>query len=286
MRQILAVSGLLALSVAAVGTASAQPVDRPAWSCSFQRSIEACGLHQQGRDGGRAQLLPRGRDDGGAVLLHTEPGDDRVNGSGNWERNDLLLPPSAAYCNEGQEEWWAHSVLFPGDFIMPRDGGVVMDFHHNASSGQANFELQTIAGIGLRFRGYGGARVNEGQFTYGIEDPFGAARGTVARNVWYDFVYHVRWSSGSGGYVEAWVNGRRVMRHRGPTLYAGISCYLKIANYHAPHGQPSFVVHDRVLRGSSAAAVALGPLEGVPETEANRKSRGDPAALSAGRGEP
>jgi len=85
----------------------------------------------------------------------------------------------------------------------------------------------------------------------------------VARNVWYDFVYHAKWSATSGGKMEAWLNGKKVMTYNGPTLYSGISCYLKLANYHAAFGQPSSVIHDRVVRGTSAAAVALTPLEGV-----------------------
>jgi hypothetical protein len=280
MRRVATILALLIPAAAGAPGAAAQSGDAPEYFCTFRRSIADCGLREQGRGPGRAMLVSEGRDDESAVRLRTEPGDANVNGSGEWERNDLLLPPSPAYCNEGQEEWWAHSVLFPADFVMPREGGVVMDFHHNASSGQANFELQTIAGLGLRFRGYGGSRVNEGQFTYGIEDPYGAARGTVARNVWYDFVYHVRWSSTRDGYVEAWANGRRVMRHRGPTLYAGIACYLKLANYHAPHGLPSAVVHDRIVRGASALAVATGPLEGVPETQAlARAAPGSPAGV-------
>jgi hypothetical protein len=245
----------------AIPQAAAVTKPSPAFFCTFRTSPTDCGFHVQGKESDRASIVDVGRDGWTAVRLRTEPGDSRVNGSGDWERNDLLLSPSSSYCNNGQEEWWAHSVMFPSDFVFPFAGGIVMDFHHNASRGQANFELQTMRGVGLRFRGYGGGSVNAGQYTYEIPDPYGAARGTVARNVWYDFVYHVKWSEGSDGLMEAWLNGRKVMTHRGPTLYAGISCYFKLANYHAPHGQPSSVIHDRIVRGSSAAEVALTPLQ-------------------------
>ena len=236
-----------------------------AFVCTFANGATDCGFREQAKVPGRATMVNIGRDGGTAVRLHTEPGDDSVNGSGTWERNDLILGPSSGYCNEGQDEWWAHSVLFPSDYVFPPGpgAGIVMDFHHNSSSGQANFELQTIPGIGLRLRGYGGATINGGQYQAVIADPYGAAVGNVARNVWYDFVYHVKWSSGSGGKMEAWLNGRKVMTYNGPTLYTGISCYLKLANYHAAFGQASSVIHDRIVRGTSAAAVALTPLEGV-----------------------
>ena len=237
-----------------------------AFFCTFANGATDCGFREQAKVAGRATMVNVGRDGGTAVRLHTEPGDDSVNGSGTWERNDLTLGVSSGYCNEGQDEWWAHSVLFPTDYVFPPGpgAGIVMDFHHNSSSGQANFELQTIPGIGLRLRGYGGPTINGGQYQAVIPDPFGAPVGSVVKNVWYDFVYHIKWSGGSGGKAEAWLNGKKVMTYNGPTLYTGISCYLKLANYHAPFGLPSSVIHDRIVRGTSAAAVALTPLEGVP----------------------
>lgn len=77
--------------------------------------------------------------------------------------------------------------------------------------------------------------------------------GKIVRNAWYDFVYHVKWSSGSDGFFNAWVNGVQVLAHTGPTLYEGtdgttLGCYLKLANYHDAFGQPTSVIHDRVIR--------------------------------------
>jgi hypothetical protein len=85
----------------------------------------------------------------------------------------------------------------------------------------------------------------------------------VVKNQWYDFVYHVRWSSGSDGFMRAWVNGVKKLDHRGPTLYAGQGCYLKLANYHTPFGQGSSIIHDRVIRGTTWQAVSQTALEGV-----------------------
>ena len=197
-----------------------------------------------------------------ALRLHTEPGDNNVHGSGTWERDDVSYGPSSAYCNQGQEEWWAHSVLFPDDYVFPPgpEAGIIFDFHHNSSSGQSNFEIQTIPGIGLRIRGHGGPVLNEGQYDFVIADPYGAPAGSVTKNVWYDFVYHVKWNSGSSGLMEGWLNGKKVMTYNGPTLYTGIACYLKLANYHAAFGRASSVIHDRIIRGTSAAAVAITPL--------------------------
>jgi hypothetical protein len=254
----------LRIAAAAAAPPPPPPPTSAAFFCTFASSWTECGASEQAKVPGRASIVNIGRDGGTAVRLHTEVGDNSVNGSGTWERNDLHFGQSPTYCQEGMDEWWAHSVLFPSDYVFPPGpgAGIVMDFHHASSSGQANFELQTIPAIGLRMRGYGGPVINGGQYQAVIPDPYGAVA-NVTKNVWYDFVYHAKWSSGSDGRMEAWLNGKKVLTYNGPTLYTGIACYFKLANYHAPFGQASSVIHDRVVRGSSAAAVALTPLEGV-----------------------
>jgi hypothetical protein len=72
----------------------------------------------------------------------------------------------------------------------------------------------------------------------------------------------VRWSSGTDGFMRAWVNGVKKLDHRGPTLYAGQGCYFKLANYHSPFGRSSAVIHDRVIRGTTWQAVSRTTLQG------------------------
>jgi hypothetical protein len=254
------------------GGIAVQPADispAAAFSCTFANSPSDCGFQEQAKVSGRASLANYGREGGTAVRLHTEPGDNNVTGSGSMERNDLWMDQATTDCYEGREQWWAHSILFPDDFAMPTwHMYVIFDFHNSGSGPwQANFHLNFAPGAdstkpgNLIMRGYGGVNSGDGQFT--------ATIGQVTKNVWYDFVYHVKWSSGSDGYFDAWVNGARVLSHRGPTLYAGQGCYLKLANYHVPIadtgslGPASSVIHDRVVRGSTALSVSSGPLEGV-----------------------
>lgn len=236
--------------------------------CSFERSPTDCGFREQAKVPGRATLVDYPRRHGAkAVRLHTEPGDTAVKGSGLWQRTDLTLDQKATGCHEGAEQWWAHSVLFPSDYVPPARGGVVADFHHTGPSGQANFHVDAMP-FGLRLRGFGGAVLNGGRYEVTL--------GPVVRNRWYDFVYHVKWSSGQDGFFFAWVNGAHRLAHRGPTLYAGQGCYFKLANYHSGAGLPSAVIHDRVVRGTSAADVSLTPLEGVapPAAAVRRPSAG------------
>jgi Polysaccharide lyase/Carbohydrate binding module (family 6) len=237
-------------------SATAAPISPTAvnFLCSFATLISDCGFGEQSKVPGRASVVLGGRDGPTSLRLHTEPGDNNVFGSGTAERNDVALSQAATDCYQGREHWWAHSILFPSDYVPPPAGGwgVVMDFHHTGSTGQANFHVDAMPD-GLRLRGYGGATVDSGLFSVPL--------GPVVRNVWYDFVYHVKWSSGPDGVFDAWVNGVKKLSHRGPTLYSGMGCYLKLANYHSPSGMASSVIHDRVLRGTSAAAVSATPLQ-------------------------
>jgi hypothetical protein len=109
-----------------------------------------------------------------------------------------------------------------------------------------------------------------------VDDPvveYGAAIDNLEKGVWYDFVYHVRWSSKPNsdpatGFFDAWVRkhdeltARKLLTYRGPTLYGGEGVYLKLANYHTAFtpAQPSSIIHDRVIRGTTADDVSLTPL--------------------------
>ena len=232
---------------AAFAAPSATKAAGVAWACHFEGTY--CGMTEQSKaEPGRRRAFTRTARDGElAVELTTMSGDDQVHGSGDWERNDLELAPSPDYCNEGQEEWWAVSVLFP-DGYKPTDLGEVMDFHHHADGGQANFNL-VAAPHGLRLHGFYGDVKHP--------DEYKVELGRIRRNAWYDFVYHVKWTAKRDGFFIAWLNGRKVLTHRGPTLYPGISCYLKLANYHAPAHGTSSIVFDRVIRGASAEDVAI-----------------------------
>ncbi|HUF80698.1 MAG TPA: heparin lyase I family protein [Burkholderiales bacterium] len=226
--------------------------------CSFETSPTDCGFVEQAKVYGRATLVNIARHGKKGVLLHTEPGDSHVNGSRMRERNDLALSQTATDCHEGREQWWAHSILFPNDFVVPQSG-VVANFHHSGSTGQANFQIRVKATTVLSFEGAGGLTVATNSRSPGR---YHASIGPLVRNRWYDFVYHVKWSSESDGFMYAWVNGVPKLAHRGPTLYAGQGCYFKLANYHTASG-PSSIIHDRVIRGTSARAVSLTPLQGM-----------------------
>jgi len=77
---------------------------------------------------------------------------------------------------------------------------------------------------------------------------------------WYDFVLHVGWSSSSDqGFIELYLDGKLVVaRHARPTLYAGQSAYLKVANYRYASALPSAIVQDGFRRVVGYAAAVAG----------------------------
>jgi hypothetical protein len=226
--------------------------------CNFRASWSTCGFSEQAKAPDRISLVEVAGVSG--VRLRTLPGDQGIAGSGNAERADLVLSPEATGCFQGQEQWWAHSLLFPSDYTLPVatpaiswPWGVVFDFHHTGSTGQANFQIEVSGDPPqLSFAISAGAMVSNGA-------PGSPTRrwpiGAVVKNRWYEFVYHIKWSAAGDGRFDAWVNGKQLLDYRGPTLYAGQGCYLKLANYHTPVGGPVSVVHARLRRGPSRDAL-------------------------------
>ncbi|HWZ62587.1 MAG TPA: heparin lyase I family protein [Steroidobacteraceae bacterium] len=230
------------------------------FSCDFDGSWSDCGFSAQA--GGPDRIATVDVAGVHAVRLETQPGDTGIAGSGTAERADLQLSPQATGCSQGAEQWWRHMLLFPGDYTAPVatradpwPWGVVFDFHQTGSEGQANFELE-VAGqpSALRMAISAGAVISSGA-------PDSPTRrwtiGPIAKSHWYEFVYHVRWSSGSDGFFSAWVDKRRVIDYRGPTLYAGQGCYLKLANYHTPVGRAVTVMHAQLARAATPQALGL-----------------------------
>jgi hypothetical protein len=276
---LLAAAALLASAADAHAQAPGAWRPAPSFFCVFTSAPSDCGFYEQAKAPGRATLVRPGREGGYAVRLRTHPGDNNVYGSGRAERTDLSLSQAATDCYEGREQWWAHSIMFPDDYVDPPmstpsqwNWGVVFDFHNSApGAGQANFQITAMPVTAIAADRPTGLNFQVAYGTQAKPTLHHAPIGPLVRNVWYDFVYHVKWSAGADGYITAWVNGALKMDYKGPTLYDGQGCYLKLANYHSAFGRPSSVIHDRIVRGSSPEAVALTPLEGLAPLYVDRR---------------
>lgn len=239
-------------------TATSAVPSGAAFACDFSSGWQKCGLMEQAKvTGQRATIESIGGVN--AVRLHTEPGDNNVTGSNTWERNDLTTSQQTTDGYAGREHIWEHSVLFPDDYVQPPQseqggiwhGSLVFDFHDTANvGGPANFEVAVYPATegspgwptGLHLQLTAGNPAAPTKVAVPVQ------KGAVTKNKWYNFKYHVRWADDSTGFFKAWVDGVLYMDHKGPTLYTNQGVYLKLANYHSPHGQPSSVIHARVIR--------------------------------------
>ena len=248
------------------------------WSCDFTKPLAAYAFIVQEKVPGRASIVTaiNGLK---SLRLHTEPGDNNVAGSGSMERCDAYLANPGTLTpvvfGEGVEQWLHHEVMFPNDFMQPTwQRYVIMDLHHTGSTGQANFMLGFERGgkdtdIGnFGFVGFGGAQ-DQGRYGAVITSK------PVERSRWYRFDYHVRWASDASGFFDAWVDGKRVLSNKGPTLYAGQGVYLKLACYSTPVCDPSpaciggplhkptSVLHGNIVLGVTKQSVTSLQLERV-----------------------
>ncbi len=185
-----------------------------------------------------------------AARYEVQPGDNNVSGSGMGERTEALISGQPTGAGEGVEQFWAWSTYFPEDFDSPAGAwNVFTQFHHDGTTGQSNihFELKDKTTIGLRVMG--------GSVTAPVRRDFTLAN--LQRGKWYDFVFRVKWSSSGSGFVEAWVDGSRVLPLVStPTLYSGQNVYLKQGYYRAAYDKTTVIYHDGMRRGTSYAEVA------------------------------
>lgn len=187
---------------------------------------------------------------------------------------DLLLEFHSAYSGDTQpnEEFQVCGTPNSSPSSLPFNTS-------NSAAGTLNQPANTQTGLFLRLYGGTGSPGTDGpgRRNFYLVDPnnlnTGAAgKGMFAPGVWYDFMFHFKWSTGSGGLSEMWINGTKVLSASGANLYQGTSqpgtcngtnnacpTYLKNPNYHAPWDNVSTdgqsIIYDHIVKGSTAAAV-------------------------------
>jgi len=228
--------------------------------------------------GERMRLVSPGRDGGSAIRLATLKRDTNVANSGEgMERNQIQLTPAATGAGEGVEQWWAHSLLIPADsklgdvhgwgmsvfsFWSPPGVSFLLSVNQRGSPPQTFFRAWTS--------GEGGLDRSHTQYQYrtatGQRDIGQCLLDDLQRDVWYDFVHRIKWSSAGQGRHTIWARkaGGQVRKvlDRGTinTLYSGFNPLLKIGSYHDTldiENRSTSAVHDRIRRGTSADAVRM-----------------------------
>ena len=232
---------------------------------------------------------------------HVEVGDTNVAGSNSGERCDVFKGGSELNVNEGADMWYSVSIYLPSDY-NPAPGTNWNDLYafHTSGGGWPGTTIQLTylnrepnapnesypdlpqpgkVALGL----FGGPNFNEiNSESYNVFSP--------ERNKWYDFIFHVKWSSqgSEGGYfyknppadpnqtgfIEMYINGQEYNpagwsngpvagRHYRPTLFSGLGGYTKLTNYRdGGASQASTIYFDESRAGTSRCAVQVGGCAG------------------------
>jgi hypothetical protein len=240
-------------------------------------------------DTSRIALIDIARTGAKGLKFTTQDLDDCVHGSKPRERSMANLSEAATGATQGAEQWWAHSVYFPQDFVMPAGNwreSLFFQFNHDKRGCTMPCPIPNIAldlfnqpgtaprlVIRARTHGKNGLQSDGRQYTYSVPGARNIDGQCIEDNpvkgVWYDFVHHIRWSATGDGFHRIWMRRagapvRKVLeRQNVSNLYETANpAYLSIGTYHDPlPGVASSVIHDRYRRGNSFAAVAMRDFE-------------------------
>jgi hypothetical protein len=180
-----------------------------------------------------------------AARFFVRPGDDPIGASGERAEGFELTGE-----REGVVSWWRWSTRFPIGFRpVPGTWNVFTQWHHSGAvcPPPVSFDVRrTSRGstIGMSLRG---GWLNTTTCESQVDHRWAFTRLRRAR--WYTFRFHVKWCSCGGGFVEVWMNGRKVVpKTYTPTLYAGQFVYVKQGYVRGPAAWRASVFHDGLTR--------------------------------------
>jgi polysaccharide lyase-like protein len=164
------------------------------------------------------------------------------------ERSEVMATTGES---EGRESWWAWSTYFPTGFrANPGAWNVFTQWHQTGRNCQEAVQFAVNKYLSPpRLRLYlntGRLNLSTCRASYIRQWNFAVLR----RNRWYNFVFHVKWSSnGSIGFVQLWVNGRlRIAKTHVPTLLQGMGVYVKQGFYRGHSALTTTIYHDGLRR--------------------------------------
>lgn len=197
-----------------------------------------------------------------SIRFEVRPGDCSWNSIGHSdcdtdrERHELVQVGNTQ--KEGDDYWYAWSIYLPAGYPVVHPVRVAL--------GQFHQHPEVIWMFRNDDGGYAINRQEELNGTYAYDK---VLQDADMRGMWNDITARIRWSSGSDGRFETWINGVKVYDYTGPTIGKGNSAYFKFGIYrtfvshyaraHGKAGVPTQVVYfDEVRRGRSREEVAIG----------------------------
>jgi hypothetical protein len=138
-----------------------------------------------------------------------------------------------------KENWYSFAIYLPSSgFERDNDDEVLTQWH--TSGGTPTLSLRAVKDR-LVFRIGHDAKIRTALWDF-------YDFGTIPKNEWINFVFHIVHSDKSDGFVEIWRNGNKVVTHKGPNTYKNQkSPRWKVGIYKASWEKKSTDVDKRVL---------------------------------------
>jgi len=136
------------------------------------------------------------------------------------ERNEMKVRSDPPPMNSSQ--WYGFSVFLPSNYVADSVWELIAQWYPVQDASEELGRQPTMAIFS-----------NDGKWSLGIKyspdriTPMGHPSiktknwdvGTHQLNKWTDWVINVSWSSGSDGFIKAWIDGKVVLDYKGPTSY-------------------------------------------------------------------
>ncbi|MCB9102435.1 MAG: heparin lyase I family protein [Anaerolineales bacterium] len=162
----------------------------------------------------------------------------------------------------GQDYWYGFSIYIPEEW-PDQDSGftIISQWHGSPDKDQGEISRSPVLRLEYRnkkFKILGAYSKEEiqtsdsGTSVLLYNDDEFAKKGT-----WHDFIFNMKWSYESDGYVQAWIDGQRVVDYNGPIGYNDTrGPYFKMGVYRSLNNTGTMVIyHDSYRKGNSFAEV-------------------------------
>ena len=133
-----------------------------------------------------------------------------------------LSGPSAEI---GKEYWYGFSIFLPDDYAPDKIWEIVAQWHGVPDFDQGEQWRNPVMALSTTAGRWGWVvrwDAKRNTFASGKRE-YGGARefdlGPYQRNIWTDWVMHIKWSYGPDGILQVWKSGEKVIDHNGPNAF-------------------------------------------------------------------
>ena len=164
------------------------------------------------------------RDNGSSIRFHLMPGDCSKTFSGDWddcEQNNQRVDLSIdSPTNRAVEEFYTLSMMLDANFSLQQHRpnksrwADINLFQFYRRGNGACFNL--FVNYGFRSLALDNRCANGLSYDHGSRILYDLGKSDF--NTWYDFVFHVRWSSNQDGFFKVYESGTELLNYNGPTI--------------------------------------------------------------------